>query len=223
MSEKIVVKILEANFISHDVKRFVVEKPPGYTFIPGQGTEVSINTPEWKDQTRPFTFTGLNKWDYLEFMIKIYPEHHGVTAQLSKINEGNELIIGDVFGAIQYKGPGIFIAGGQGITPFIAIFRDLYDKKLLHGNRLINSNKMVEDVVLGEELTKMLKNDFVNIFTREQVIGFIPKRIDRNFLIENIVDFGQEFYLCGPESFVKDLSALLLDLGVKPASLVVEA
>jgi hypothetical protein len=221
--EKVVVKILEANFISHDVKRFVVERPPGYTFIPGQGTEVSINTTEWKDKARPFTFTGLNKWNYLEFMIKIYPEHHGVTAQLGKINAGSELIIGDVFGAIQYKGPGIFIAGGTGITPFIAIFRELYDKKLLRGNRLINSNKMVDDIILGEELSKMLKNDFVNVFTREKVIGFISKRIDRNFLIENIIDFGQEFYLCGPTAFVKDLSLLLLDLGVKPASLIVEA
>lgn len=219
---KVVVKVLEAKFITHDVKRFKIEKPPGYTFIPGQGTELSINQPDWKDKFRPFTFTGLNKWDYLELMIKIYPQYKGVTNMLGKTNEGAELIIGDVFGAIQYKESGVFIAGGAGITPFMAILRDLYDKKIIHGNRLINSNKMVDDVIMGEELQKMLKEDLVNIFTREQVIGFISKRIDRNFLIENIVDFGQDFYLCGPESFVKDIGKLLLDLGVQPASLIIE-
>lgn len=219
---KVIVKVLEANFINHDVKRFVVEKPPGYTFIPGQGTELAVNHPEWKDKFRPFTFTGLNKWNYLEFMIKIYPQYKGVTDQLGKTNEGDELIIGEVFGAIQYQGQGVFIAGGAGITPFIAIIRDLYDKKQLRGNRLIYSNKTIDDIILGEELQKLLKDDLIHVFTREQVIGFNSKRIERNFLIENIVDFGQEFYLCGPETFVKDLSKLLLDLGVEPESLIIE-
>ncbi len=219
---KHIVKVLEANFITHDVKRFVLEKPPGYTFIPGQGTDISINLPEWKDKPRPFTFTGLNKWDYLEFMIKIYPEYHGVTDMLGKTNVEAELIIGDVFGAIQYQGPGIFIAGGAGITPFMAIFRELYDKKKLRGNRLINSNKTIDDVIMGTEIQKMLKTDFINIFTREQVIGFVSRRIDRKFLIENVVDFGQNFYLCGPASFVSDISKLLLDLGVNVKALVIE-
>lgn len=219
---KFIVKVLEANFITHDVKRFVVEKPPGYTFIPGQGTEVSINLPEWKDKFRPFTFTGLNTWEHLEFMIKIYPQYHGVTDMLGRTNAGAELIIGDVFGAIQYKGPGVFIAAGAGITPFIAILRDLEDKKQIFTNRLINSNKMVEDLIIPEELQKMLKDDFINMFTREQVIGFVGRRIDREFLIEHIADFSRNFYLCGPASFVLDMSKLLLDLGVKPASLIIE-
>ena len=48
-----VVKVLEAKFITHDVKRFVVEKPVGYDFVPGQATDISINLPEWKDKLRP--------------------------------------------------------------------------------------------------------------------------------------------------------------------------
>src|SRR5437016_5527193 len=127
MSEHI-VKVLKADFITHDVKHFEVEKPAGYTFIPGQATDVSINMPGWKNELRPFTFTGLNEWNYLEFMIKIYTDHNGVTNTLGKVNEGGELILHDVFGAIQYKGKGVFIAGGAGITPFMAIFRSLYLK-----------------------------------------------------------------------------------------------
>src|SRR3954467_9535078 len=112
-----IVKILQSHFITHDVKRFVVEKPEGYDFIPGQATDVSINLPEWKDQLRPFTFTGLAEWDFLEFTIKIYNDHQGVTATLGKTNKGGQLILHDVFGAIQYKGTGVFIAGGAGVTP----------------------------------------------------------------------------------------------------------
>lgn len=219
---KYVVKILEASFINDDVKRFVVEKPQGYTFIPGQATEVSINLPEWTEKLRPFTFTSLTKWEHLEFMIKIYRDHEGVTKKLEQMNAGEELILHDVFGAITYKGPGVFIAGGSGITPFIAIFRDLFKRKQLFGNKLIFSNKTSHDVIMEAELTEMLGDKFIKVFTRENVIGYLDRRIGRDFLIRNIADFSKEFYVCGPDNFVKSISAILLELGVQPEMLVVE-
>lgn len=221
--EKYIVKILEAGFITHDVKRFKVERPPGYDFIPGQATDVAVNLPEWKHEFRPFTFTGLREWNYLEFMIKIYPKHNGVTKQLGMANaDGDEIIIGDVFGTIQFSKPGVFIAAGAGITPFIAIFRDLYKKKKLSGNKLIYSNKTSADVILKKELLKMFDNDFLNIITREHVIGFIGKRIDRDFLIEHIKDFSQNFYICGPDDFVKSVSTAVQELGATSDSIVIE-
>lgn len=219
---KHVVKVLEARFITHDVKRFVVEKPEGYTFIPGQATDVSINLPDWKDQPRPFTFTNQKDSKYLEFMIKLYNEHNGVTKMMGKVNAGDELVLHEVFGAIQYKGPGVFIAAGSGITPFIAIFRELYKHNMINGNRLIYVNKTSEDIILGQELQRMLKNNFVNVLTRENTIGFVGRRIDRKFLIENIVDFSQHFYVCGPDDFVRDINKHLIDLGVDAETLVFE-
>lgn len=120
--EKHIVKILTVGHLTHNVKRFVVEKPAGYEFIPGQATDVAINRPGWTDQCRPFTFTSVPDAHFLEFTIKIYTGHNGVTEQLAKLGPGDELLIHEVFGAIAYKGPGVFIAGGAGITPFIAIF-----------------------------------------------------------------------------------------------------
>lgn len=221
MSEH-VVKIIEANYITHDVKRFLVEKPKGYSYIPGQGTYVSINLPAWKNELRPFTFTSLLEWPLLEFTIKIHNDHNGVTNQLGKTNAGAELILHDVFGTIQYKGPGVFIAGGSGITPFIAILRTLHSMNNLEGNMLIFSNKTAEDIILAEELHQMLDNNFINVLTRQGVIGFMERRIDRNLLIDIIHDFSRFFYVCGPEQFVKDITNILLALGVSADSLVVE-
>ena len=217
---KHIVKVLEAHYITHDVKRFVVEKPPGFEFTPGQATTISINLPGWENEERPFSFTSLREWDFLEFMIKIYPERQGVTAKLGGVNAGAELMLHDVFGAIQYKGRGVFIAGGAGITPFMSILRTLFSRGELAGNRLIYSNKTSADVIMEEELQRMLQNDFVKIYTRENIVGFHGRRIDRNFLIDHIADFSQEFYLCGPDQFVNDISRLLLDLGVRPDTLV---
>ena len=67
-----IVKILDLLSLTHDVKQFKVEKPEGYSFIPGQATEVAINKEGWKQEKRPFTFTSLPEDDHLEFVIKSY-------------------------------------------------------------------------------------------------------------------------------------------------------
>lgn len=216
------LKILDTHYINHDVKKFIVEKPQGFQYIPGQAAELSINTPEWQEQRRPFTFTSLNKWDYLEFIIKIYDDHNGVTHQLGKTNAGAELLLHDVFGSIQYKGPGIFIAGGTGITPFIAIFRALFHTGGLKQNGLIYSNKSAEDIILQEELTRMLGPNYLNVFTKQGVIGFMEKKIDRKYLVETIRDFDRNFYVCGPDQFVQNINAHLISLGAAPESVIIE-
>lgn len=77
--EEHIINILNIEQITQDVKRFQVEKPVGYSFIPGQATEVSINTIELKNEKRPFTFKCLNRKPYLEFTVIVYPSHDGVT------------------------------------------------------------------------------------------------------------------------------------------------
>src|SRR3954453_16883459 len=129
-----VIKIKAIERVTHNVKRFQCEKPEGYYFVPGQATEVSINKEGWKEEKRPFTFTSLNDSPYLEFTIKIYSDHPGVTNELDTLAPGDELLVRDIWGAIEYKGPGYFIAGGAGITPFIAILRQLKRENKLNGN-----------------------------------------------------------------------------------------
>ena len=69
----------------------------------------------------------------------------------------------------------------------------------------------------------MFKQDILHVLTREGVVGFKGKRIDRNFLIENIADFSQHFYVCGPSDFVEDILRILKDLGASSDSLVFES
>ena len=66
----------------------------------------------------------------------------------------------------------------------------------------------------------MFKDDFRPIFTREGVVGFRGRRIDRKFLIENIVDFSQCFYVCGPAKFVEEIVENLKALGADSKSLI---
>src|SRR5665647_2723505 len=163
-----IVKINSIKHITHDVLQIVTEKPQKHTFTPGQATEISINKSGWKDEKRPFTFTCLTDSDYLEFTIKTYPSRKGVTNELLQLKKNDVLILHEVFGAITYKGEGVFIAGGAGVTPFISIFRYLQSKNKVGDNKLIFANKTKEDIILGLEFKSLLGENFINILSDEK-------------------------------------------------------
>jgi ferredoxin-NADP reductase len=220
--ENHIVKIVSVESVTHDVKRFTIQKPEGFKFIPGQATELSINTPALKNEKRPFTFTSLNNDEQLEFTIKIYDSHNGVTKELAKLKYGEELIIRDVWGAIEYKGEGVFIAGGAGVTPFIAILRQLQVDGKIANNKLIFTNKTKKDIILKKEFKEMLGKNFITTLTDEKKEGYEYGRIDHTFLKEKIDNFKQHFYVCGPPQFVTAISEALTQLGAKIDTVIFE-
>lgn len=216
------VKILDITTVTHDVKCFRIQKPSGYHFTPGQATDVAVNKTGWENEKRPFTFTCLQDKEYLEFTIKRYADHQGVTNLLHQLQTGDELIIDDAWGAIQYKGEGYFIAGGAGITPFIAILRQLHQENRLQGNTLIFSNKTAADIIYEQELSDMLGKEAVFILTKENKKGYRNEYIDENFIKNNVTAFDKHFYVCGPDIMVQSVISILEKFGADTDTVVFE-
>ena len=215
--------ILMTEFVTHDVKRFILTKPRNFDYKPGQGVKVVINEPEWKnEESRPFTPTSLRDDKVLEFTIKKYPSGEGVTDKLHSLEVGAKLLISEAFGTITYKGPGVFIAAGAGVTPFIAITRQLARKGKLDSNFLIFSNKTPADVICEKELRHYFGSRCIMTCTQEIAPGYENRRITAEFLSEKIGDFSQRFYICGPDSFVVEIKSVLKRLGASSQSLVFE-
>lgn len=220
--KKHVVKVLKTDFINPGVKRFVVKKPAGYEFIPGQATTISINQPKLTNQSRPFTFTSPHQSDHLEFIIKIYTERNGVTKKLLEVKAGDELILHEPFGTIRYHGPGLFIAGGMGITPFIAIFRQLELQEQLAGNMLLFANRAASDIILNNELKEMLNGNYINVLETTTAPnaekGFIGSRLLKKYVTGDT----KHYYICGPDRFTVIIIKHLLDLGIEQSQIVCE-
>jgi len=216
------VPLLRSQFVTHDVKHFIVSKPEGFSIVPGQGVELAVNRPELREQGRPFTPTGLAGDRVLEFTIKAYPDHAGVTQALHQLEPGAELLMSEPFGTIRYEGPGVFIAGGAGITPFLAILRDLAGKGELDRQTLIFSNKAPRDVICERELRHVLGERCILTCTGATAPGYENRRVDRAFLEEMVSDFTQRFYVCGPPPFMDAINAALTDMGARSESLVFE-
>ena len=221
--EQYIVKIKSIEKITHDVLQIVTEKPAEYSFIPGQATEVSINNNEWKEEKRPFTFTCLPHNDYIEFTIKTYPPHKSVTNQLLQLKINDELILHEVFGDIAYKGEGVFIAGGAGVTPFISIFRHLQFTNEIGNNKLIFANKTKDDIILEEEFKNLLGKNFINVLSDEKVDGYANGFITEDFLKTNIANFNKNFYVCGPPPMMEAIEKTLVNLRVDEKLIIKEA
>jgi ferredoxin-NADP reductase len=209
--------IISIQFIAHitpDVIQIRATKPQGYEFKPGQATDVSINKSNWQNEMRPFTFTSLPHDEYLEFTIKTYPEHEGLTNELLSLKVFDELIVHEVYGSILYTRPGVFIAGGAGVTPFISIIRDLSSKNHIANNMLLFANKTKQDIILENELEYLLGKAFKNTLSDEQIDGYAHGFITEEFIKANVHDFNQQFYICGPPAMLEAVEVLLHHLGV---------
>ena len=214
--------LLMKEFVTHDVFRFILSLPEGFIFDPGQGVDLTIDSDGWRDQSRPFTPTSSTKAGVLEFTIKIYPEHAGMTRALAELKPGAALMISDPWGTIDYRGSGTFIAAGAGITPFLAIMRHLRDKAGLPGHGLIFANKTAADVICEKELRATFGEQAVFLVEHEAGPGFELGRVDEGLLERRIVDWDQHFYVCGPPPFNDAVMQTLRGLGAQPESLVFE-
>lgn len=210
------------NPVTHDTNHYVFSRPDGLEFEPGQAVEISIQKEGWKDEGRPFTFTSMPSDQDIEFVIKTYPDHDGVTEQLAQLQPGAEVELDGPFGAIQDQGAGVFLAAGAGITPFIPILKKRDQDGKLGDCALIFSNKTEKDIILRGQWEAMqgLRTTFV--VTDEKVEGLHHGEIDKAFLQKEISSFDQMFYLCGPGGFVDAMRDALKELGAQDDRIVTE-
>ena len=199
------------------------DRPEEFTFSPGQATDFALDKDGWRDEKRPFTMASLPEAQALQFVIKSYPDHEGVTEQIGQMEVGDGVIIEEPWGAIEDRGPGTILAAGAGITPFISILRARLEKEgSLDGYRLIFSNSKEKDIILRDELNAMKGLETVLILSDEEVEGLHHRQINGDFLDKiGIVPDGTH-YLCGPPEFEDDVADALKDRGVDEGNIVRE-
>lgn len=219
------VTILSTGYVTHDVRRYVVSKPDKYEYTPGQAAEISLDKPGLRDQKRPFTFTNRTVDHVLEFTIKSYFDHNGVTHALWDAQPGDTLHLSDPFGSIKYSKPGMFLAAGAGITPFLGIFRNLWATGELHDSYLLYSNKTKADIICEHELTHYFTqpdNGILLTLTRKSAMGYISGRLTTSLIREYCTKIKGIAYICGPKSFVASMKEIVKELGFTSESMVFE-
>jgi len=217
------IELLHTRLLTHDVRQYVTTRPESVEFKSGQGVELALDRDGWRGEGRPFTPTSVPADPVLEFTIKAYPDHDGVTEQFDALEPGASLLMSQPFGSIQWQGPGTFLAGGAGVTPFLAILREQARRGGLGDSDLFFSNSTPADIICERELRELLGERCHFSCTAESAPGYDDRRFDREFLESEIEDFSRVFYLCGPPAFVKSISEDLEALGADPDRIITES
>ncbi|MFX0544157.1 FAD-binding oxidoreductase [Roseovarius sp. S1116L3] len=208
--------------VTHDTHHLVFERPKGFDFEPGQAIEMKLQKGGWQDEGRLFTPVSLPGEETLEFVIKSYPSHDGVTEQIAKLEPGDKVTIDGPFGDMRDRGPGVFIAGGAGITPMIALLRKrLRDEGDLEGSTLVFSNKSEKDIIWREKLSAMPGLTVAYTVTQEKGETVPNRELNRDYL-RQFIEPGSLCYLCGPPPMMDAVQSELDALGVDPGDLVAD-
>ena len=117
----------------------------------------------------------------------------------------------------------MFIAGGAGITPFIAILkRRLQTYGSLDGCTLVFANKTERDIILRETFTSMRGLDCHFLVSDDPESDLDQGMVDKAYLESIVAKSDGPFYICGPEPMIDAVRSALRDLGVAEDRIVTE-
>lgn len=124
----------------------------------------------------------------------------------------------------------LLIAAGSGITPILSIAKSVLATEpdsfvtLLYGNRRA-ADVMFREALLWLKNRHMARFQWINLFSRErQEAPLLNGRIDNDKgaqLDGLLLDIGSydEYFLCGPEAMISEVSRGLRNSGVDPAQI----
>lgn len=202
-----------------------VDGQPLAPFIAGQW--VGIRLMQETDDARKIAAFSIasapsESTDVIALAIKAYGER---TKTLMHMKPGDHVRVQGPYGAFVLR-PGksriVFFAGGVGVTPLRSMIR----QSLFSGESreivLFYSNKTRASSAYEQEFRDLAKTytnfTFVPTLTSERPTEWVweQRRIDEDMMRKYIGDIrvDDDFYMCGPESFMDGIKQALIHLGV---------
>ena len=222
------MKLKERKEIANGTMAFFLEKPAGFEFKPGQAMEVKLeNPPETDAEGNSRAFSIASAPHEKDVMFATRMRDTAMKNSLKKIPLGTEIEVDGPWGDLKLHTratrPGVFLAGGIGITPFRSIVLDAAKNKLPHKLWLFYSNHRPEDAPFLEELERaeQMNPNFKMIATMTEMgKSSRPWRgktglVDKAMLSEAIGDLNAPiYYIAGPGGMLNAMRKMLLDAGV---------
>jgi propane monooxygenase reductase subunit len=214
--------------LTHDIRRLVLSGDEELTFKPGQYVDITIPGSE---DVRSFSMANLPGDAHLEFMIKIYPD--GKFSSLlaeDRLKSGDEVQVTGPYGVFTLREksdrPLLFIGGGAGMAPILALLRSMAEKGSERPAVYYYGARGPSDLFHLDELAELER--------RLPNFRFVPALShceddadwdgERGLITDVVSKLEEELgevdaYLCGPPPMV-DAAIAMLDQGGVPESRV---
>lgn len=207
---------------------FHFAKPAGFESKPGQAIDITLSDPPETDAEGNIRgFSLVSPPFAAELQVATRMRNTAFKRSLKSVPLGTEVTIEGGFGSLTlHKNttkPGVFLAGGIGITPFMSILRQAAHDKLAHELYLFYSNRRPEDAPFLAELESLQQQNphFHLIASMTEMekshrewkgeTGFLNSALLR----KHIADLhGPIYYIAGPPAMVKAMREMLVSTGV---------
>jgi ferredoxin-NADP reductase len=214
--------------IAEDTMAFHFDKPQGFEFRAGQALDITLNDPPETDaegNIRAFSIASA-PFDP-DLMIATRMRDTAFKRVLRSMPLGTQVKLEGPGGSFTLhknsSKPGVFLAGGIGITPFFSMLRQASHDRLPHQIYLFYSNRRPEDAAFLaslQELTKANPNFHLIATMTEMSKSSRPWSGETSFInpamlseyISNLQ--GPIYYIAGPPAMVADLRKVLIQAAV---------
>jgi len=221
-------KLVSRHEVAEHTMAFRFEKPPGWTFKPGQFIDMTLLAPSETDaerNTRGFSIASGPQEDTL--MVATRMRDTAFKRVLKTMPLGAVVKMEGPSGNLtlhnNVKRTAVLLAGGIGITPFRSILFRAAKEKLPHRIFLFFSNRRPEDAPFLEELQALGKeNPNYTLIASMTEMGKSHQPwhgetglINKEMLARYLKDAPSPiYYVAGPPGMVKGLHTMLNEAGV---------
>ena len=216
------ITLLRREQVAEGTLAFYFDKPAGFTHEAGQNAMFTLINPPEDDAsgpTRPFTIASAPHEP--ELMIATRMRASAFKRTLAAASLGTKVEMEGPAGVMvlheDAARPAVFLAGGIGITPFLAMARDAAKRRLPHRLVLFYSNRRPRDAAFLSELERLQGPNFKLIATMTDVPDWPgeKRRISRELLAAHLPDLREPvYYFAGPPGMTMAVQGMLKDLGV---------
>jgi ferredoxin-NADP reductase len=228
------VRIERREEIATGTMAFHLEKPRGFSFVPGQAVTLELLEPpagEGQGQ-RTFSIVSAPFEDTLLFATRM--RDTPFKRALKGLPDGARVKLDGPYGELQLGDdarPAVLIAGGIGITPFISMLRQATQDRSSRRLRLVYSNRRPEDAAFLAELQGLegRNANFRLLATMTDMRNSArnwdgeTRLVDAGLLQRSAGDLAAPvYYVVGPPAMVEAMKQTLKGAGVAAADLRTE-
>ena len=221
-------KLRKREEVAEGTTAFHFDKPPGFSFKPGQAIEVVlIDPPNVDAQSGRHTFSLVSAPYEGDLVVATRMRDSTFKRALRSLPIDSSVQLDGPFGSLtlhnNHARPAVFIAGGIGITPFMSILRQAAKDRLPQRLLLVYSNRRPEDTAFLAELRQLeqLNKNFRLVATMTQMRQCArpwegeTRLIDEDLVKKVGADLSAPiYYLAGPPALVEAVRQTLNHAGI---------
>jgi glycine betaine catabolism B len=207
--------------------------PVPFTHQPGQYLTLSLDV-DGRRASRSYTIASPpSRNGYVEISVKRVADGRVSPHVHAQLREGTTVKVSAPGGRFYFSGAGVdrvlLLAGGVGITPIMAMARDLTDRGWPGRIHLVFSVRTPADIIFADELTHLARR-FPNLrlclvaTQADDTWTGARGHVNADLLRREVPDLATTpVYLCGPQPMMDAMTTLLRGLGVPADAIHTEA